>query len=304
MTLLRSDVFCDWLDVTCHPEHSFIDEVVLFLNYHLFPVLFSDGKGCTKYRVGNGVLSLECKRGFHRASVSGGVIRELEGKGLFRDYVNVLGSVGHNVTRIDAAVDVYRDAPSVLRGLECRYPDDLFSFGRKSLRVMRVYSARDPDRALTGTWYVGHRSKARVTARVYDKQFEALEKRGEILPPTTRYELTFKKDYHCSLYDALMPESLFYTHASPKLLSAPEGKYILPWAVKGIVPWKSEPFNHELSLERFEQRVCTSPEMLKLAELASEFGSGGEAIILRHFQRCLTACLADAELAKEDVTTG
>jgi len=301
----RSEVFCDWLDVTCHPESSFADEVINFLAYKLYPVAFSEvyneAEGYLRigFSLGQGILVIEKKKSFHRASISGGGIRSLEARGAWRDYVNVLGCVGHKVTRIDAAVDVNRDAPAVLRGLENTYPEDLFSFGRKALRITRLYSARLSDGALTGTWYVGHRSKARVTARVYDKQCEALEKRGETLPPTTRYELTFKKDYNCSLYDALMPESLFYSHASPKLLEAPKGKYIVPWDVKGLVPWKSDVVDYTLTLERFDMRVSSSPELQKLAELASTFGEEGTAIVMRHFEQQLRSCIAEGSLKAE-----
>jgi hypothetical protein len=290
MTYSRSKVFCDWLDVTCHPELSFIPVVEAFLAYHFYPVIFT-ADGRTGYKIGDGVLILECKRMWHRSSCSGSSVRELEEKGIFRDYVNILGSVGHNVTRLDAAVDLGVDAPIFLRKLEHAYPDDLFSFGRKALRVSRLYSARAVDRALTGTWYAGHRSSARVTARVYDKQAEASEKRGERLPPTTRIELTFKKDYNCSLYDVLMPESLFYSHASPKILDAPEGVYIPDWASRGLVPWVSEPRDYTLTLERFDYRVSSSPELLKLAELGAQFGDGGKAIVMRHFEKLLSSAL-------------
>lgn len=291
MTYSRSNVFCDWLDATCHPDVSFLPLAESFMSYHFYPVLFTDN-GRTGYQVGSGIVVLESKRRFHRASCSGAAVRELEKSGTFRDYVNVVGSVPHNVTRLDVAVDLYTDAPPFLRSLETSYPDDYFSFGRKALRVTRLYSARPSDRALTGTWYAGHRSSARVTARVYDKQNEAWEKRCEVLPPTTRIELTFKKDYNCSLYDVLMPESLFYTHTRSKLLDAPAGSAIPEWGAKGLVPWVSTPADYTLTLDRFDYRVSSSPEMQKLAELAAQFGDGGKAAVMRHFERMLTSAIA------------
>lgn len=291
MTYSRSNVFADWLDVTCHPETSFLALAEAFMAYHFYPVIFTEN-GRTAYQVGSGVLILETKRLFHRASCSGSCIRHFEANNQFRDYVNVLGSVAHNVTRLDAAVDLYTDAPPFLRRLESTYPDDYFSFGRKALRVTRLYSARESDRALTGTWYAGHRSSARVTARVYDKQAEAKEKRYEILPPTTRIELTFRKDYNCSLYDVLMPESLFYTHTRSKLLEPPEGVSIIDWEPRGTVPWVSSPVDYTLTLDRFDYRVSSSPEMQKLADLAAQFGDPGKAAVMRHFERMLTSSIA------------
>lgn len=282
----RTEPFCDWLDVTCAPESSFIPLLLSFLDCHFFPVAFSEGFK-TGFKVGEGVLVIEQRLRFHRASASGSCVDHLRRSGIFRDYVNVLGSVAHKVTRLDVAVDVSVDAPSVLRDLERCYPADLFSFGRKSLRVTRLYSARPSDGQLTGTWYAGHRSSARVTCRVYDKQSEALEKRGESLPPTTRFELTFRKDYGCSLYDVLMPQSLFYSHASPGLLDAPSVP-VAPWESRGTVPWESEPVDYSLTISVFDKRVSASPEIARLAELAAQFGPEGKALILRHFERALT----------------
>lgn len=306
MTYLRSEPFCDWLDVTCGVHDSdgrdvasgslfcpsFIDAVESFLNFHGFPISYKELDGSRiVYSVGKGTLVLDIKRRFHRASASGSVVRELESLGIFRDYVNVLGSVPHNITRLDVAVDVYVDAPVLLRELESRYPDDFFAFGRKSLRVTRLYSARESDGALTGTWYAGHRSSARVTCRVYDKQAEALDKRSQVISPLTRYELTFKKDYNCSLYDVLMPESLFYSHASPSLLPPPEDRAITPWEPRGLVPWVSERVDTQMDLERFCYRLESSPELEKLAELASGFGEQGVTLVMHRFERLLRSAL-------------
>lgn len=288
MDCSRGQPFVDWLDVTCASDNSFVSELETFLAVHAFPVLSSDDMRVS-YRVGSGVLVVEQRKQFHRASASGSVLDYLRSDGDFRGYCNILGSVPHKVTRLDVAVDLYTDAPPVLRSLERRYPDDRFSFGRKSLKVTRLYSSRPSDGALTGTWYVGHRSKARVTARVYDKQQEALEKRGETLPPTTRYELTFSKDYGCSLFDVFHPGSLFYYHASPGLLLADA---VYPaWESRGTVPWVSTPPDMDFTVEFFDRRLASSPDLDKIIELAARFGDEAKPLIMRHFERRLDAAL-------------
>lgn len=287
---IRSSVFCDWLTVTCSPikEETFIPALVGFMVTHCVPISFRDDR-CTLYRVGDGVIKLECQKAFHSSSATGAALTWLRKNELFYDYINVLGDVPHKVTRLDASVDVYLDAPLILRQLESEYPDDIFNFGRKALRVSRLYSARLSDGQLTGTWYVGHRTNARVSARVYDKQEEAFVKRGEVLPPTTRFELTFRKDFNCSLYDAIMPETLFYAHASPKLIDLPDHD-VLPWANEGSNPWLSLPQNkkdYSLTIEAFDKRVANSPDLLYLAELALQFGPAGEAVLMRHLKNIL-----------------
>jgi len=289
----RSSVFCDWLDVTCSPADSFIETLVDWFAVQGFSVTsFGDDKALT-YRLGSGTLRLDKRFNFHRASASGTCIGELRKHGLFRDYVNILGSVGHKVTRLDAAVDVGVDAPIVLSRLEKAYNQGEFRFGRKGLRTTTIFKRRESDNALTGTWYAGHRTKARVTARVYDKQNERLE-RGIITPPLTRYELTFSKDYGCSLWDVLMPTSLFYSHASGSLLDAPASGFDA-WDSRGLVPWVSEPVDTDLTLERFSKRVAYSPDLAHICALAARFGAQGEECVMRELAKQVRSMISESE---------
>lgn len=285
----RSEPFADWLDVTCSPACSFISDLMDFLDLSGCSIEFSDKKSVS-YSVGYGILRLETKDRFHRASASGKCIDWLKAQGLFRDYVNILGSVGHKVTRLDVAVDVCVDAPLVLRELESVYPNDTMFFGRKGLRITRLYSAREGDLAQTGTWYAGHKSSARVTCRVYDKQNEILVKQGLKVLPLTRFEITFRKDYGCSLFDVLMPKSLFYSHSTP-ILSPPDG-FNEDWESRGTVPWVSEPVDTTVTVSDFDRRISLSPDFQRLVELASRFGPNGKAVLMRHFERALDSALS------------
>lgn len=302
-------MFCDWLSVTCHPDESFLSQLGLFLFGQMCPIVFADRDDSGRptkvtYRVGDGTVLLESRKSFHAASASGGALSWFRKHEVYRDYINILGEVPHNVTRLDAAVDLYTDAPPVLRGLEAKYPDDFFNFGRKALRVTRLYSARESDGQLTGTWYIGHRTNARVSARVYDKQAEAIEKRGESLPPTTRFELTFRKDFNCSLYDALMPETIFYAHASPKLLDVPSDRVVLPWANEGCVPWQSERKDYALTLDVFAKRLSASPDLQYLAELSAQLGPGAKATVLRYFEAAFDKYASPSKPSRFDSCNG
>lgn len=306
MIYSRSEVFCDYLTVTCDPMTSFLTpsigvEATLdggiegFLARICVSVSFEDkDKGVVNYIAGKGIIRIERKKKFHLVAASGGAISFLKDNGHWRDYLNVLGSVAHNVSRIDVAVDVYCDAPKVLRGLEKRYSSGSYCFGRKSLPITTLYGTR-ADGAITGTWYVGHRTSARVTARVYDKAYEVFCRTFETIRPTTRYELTFKRDYNCSLWDALMPKSLFYTHASPGLLDAPPGEEIDTWTSKGTVPWESSPVDCRLAVDVFERRITTSPEMLKLAELALDIGGDCRSYAVRSFEEHFDGLIKQVE---------
>lgn len=280
------EVFCDWLDVTFSPDDHPLESLRLWFDANLWPVRFTEPLR-SGYDVGfdiasgssSGVLVVEDRDRFARISASGGVLRYLRANSLLEDYLGLLAQCPHKVTRLDAACDYPIDGPDALRSLEAAYPDDRVSFQRKALKVTRLYSAREDGRQ-TGTWYAGHRSSARVTARVYDKQCEAYEKRGEYLPPTTRVELSFRKDHGCTLRDAIMPTSLYYQYASPVLVKRPQN---VPDWVSHAEPWVGSPPPVKLDYEVFKRRLETSPELLRLAELAAMHGESGEALLLRTF---------------------
>ena len=282
----RADVICDWLDVTCSPIDSFVDSLDDWLCANGFGVRFRDACSTT-YFIDSGTLRVDTKFNFHRASASGAFLAGLRTVGLYRDFVNILGSVGHKVTRLDAALDVHADAPPILVAL-CSIYAGSFSFKRKALRTKTIFETRVLDGAQTGTWYAGHMSKARVSCRVYDKQQERLNC-GIVISPLTRYEITFRKDYGCSLWDALMPNSIFYTHSSD-LVSPPASGYA-SWSSRGLVPWVSEPVDTDLTLDKFARSVEFSVELSYLAHKGSKFGAAGKAILLRRFEAVLDGFL-------------
>ena len=291
---VRSNVICDWLDVTCSPDCSFADALDNWLCGCGVAVKFRDVSSCTyTLEAGGGVgtLRVDTKFNFHRASASGVFLSALRAVGLYRDFINVLGLVPHKVTRLDAALDVGLDAPPVLAKL-CSGYGGSFSFGRKALRTKTIFETRVSDGAITGTWYAGHMSKARVSCRVYDKQQERLFY-GKVIPPLTRYEITFRKDYGCSLWDALMPKSIFYSHSSGLVEPPTEG--FDDWASRGLVPWVSEPVDTDLTFDKFARAVEHSEEFRYLAEKASRFGPEGKTLVLGRIEALLDGFIREAQ---------
>lgn len=278
-----TEPFADWLDVTFPPGSDLPDQVQLLFDGLLCPVASDDGKGRIFIDTGGGKAVIHRTQDYCRVSLSGGVLRFLRGCGRLHEMLGVMASGPHKVTRLDAACDYAVDTPPVIEWLSSRFPDDRVCFQRKAIRITRLLSRRD-DGCLTGTWYAGHRSSARVTARVYDKQHEALERRGEVLPPLTRVEFTFRKDHGCTLRDVAMPASLYYQFASPKLVERPHG--VPDWYPHGE-GWESRPKAPKLPYELFKRRVESSPELERLAELAAQFGPEGQALLIRTFTNCL-----------------
>lgn len=212
-------VICDWLDVTYAPDSTPEQSVLDVLQLAGAECIATDRSGGA-WRVGDGVFKLQYGYGFHRYSASGAVLERLRGAGMLMDYLSALSEAPHSVTRMDAAHDVLTDAAPVIAKLRKRFPREC-ALTRKALRTKTILQTR-ADGKESGTWYVGHRSKGRVTARVYDKQLEMMERHGTEIPPMVRYELTFKKDIGVTLRDAAEPDRVFWHYASPVLLRRPQ----------------------------------------------------------------------------------
>lgn len=278
-------IVCDWLDVTFSPTDCPYPELnLLLLDAGFLVQRDAGGSRCYVPAVGRGMIQVTHASRFAKVSLSGGACSALRDLGLFDQVLHVLSTSPHKVTRLDAALDVLTDASFVIESLSRRYPDGRVALGRKALPVKRILSTR-PDGRDSGTYYVGHRTAARFTARVYDKALEALERRGEILPPTTRFEVTARKDSGATLRDASLPSAIFWHIAAPALLQLPEGAPV--WEPNSDMAWSSERpvFDPAATLRR---RVEYSAELDALADVADSLGDEGRKYLLRLLELRLT----------------
>lgn len=282
-------VFCDWLDVTCSPDSSFVDSVRQFLDRLCCEVKYSDDFSSV-VSVGSGVLRLDTNPKWHRASASGKVLSYLRESGSYPEYLHLLSEVPHTITRLDAACDYNLDTPAILDSLDSAYPDDRISFSRKALTITRLLSKRQ-DGKLTGTWYAGHRQKAKVSARIYDKAAEVAAKTGlYFLSGCTRVEITARKSYGACLRDAYDPECIYYAMGDPAFFKRPAD--VAPWAsVSDFTAWVSPDYVDPLPFEVFRRRVNRSSELDHLADLASELGPCGVDLAVRVFREKLRSKL-------------
>lgn len=277
-------VICDWLDVTHSLEDTPLAEVrLLLLSWDaeaLAPDYFRLGAG--------GAVKLEKRGGFTRVSLSGAAVAHLRDTGRWMDLLGLLSSSPHRVTRLDAALDLPVDGADSIAEMRRRYSGGEVNLGRKALKTTCLLAVR-PDGRETGTWYAGHRSKARATARVYDKAWERLQRAGVAVPPCTRYEVTVKKDYGATLRDAAEPERLFWHVASPALLEAPVG--VPSWDKGWAEGWVLE--RPEVAPAAvLERRIERSAELSALLDAAEALGPAGRVFLAR---RVLSRLGVDAE---------
>ncbi|GHS84516.1 hypothetical protein PAGU2196_53500 [Pseudomonas sp. PAGU 2196] len=282
-------IICDYIDTTYSPVEAPYPEVNTFL-LGAGLVVTRERSGRLMYRppkgMGNGVVAIDHRAGFARFSASGGICSVFRGQGVWEEYLSLLGTSPHKVTRVDAALDLPIDAADVIPSLCARHPTGKANLSRKALAISRLVSVRDDGRE-SGTFYIGRHAKAaRFTARVYDKSLEALQVRGEVLPTTTRFEVTACKDSGATLRDAAQPEALFWHIAAPALLQRPEG--VPMWAKNQDLGWVSPPrtFN---AAEVLQRRIESSAELDALLQVADSMGASGRAYMLHLLTRRLNA---------------
>src|SRR6218665_365466 len=178
--------FCDGLDVPFSPLAWPYPDLNLLLLGANFIVRRDQAGGALYVPPGGiGAVKFVSAAKFAKVSISGGACEALRDAGLWPEMLAILSTSPHKVTRLDAAVDLPIDAAPVISMLRQKYPSGSVSLGRKALPVVVMLSTR-ADGVESGTYYVGHRTAARKTCRVYDKTMEMLEKRGAKIPPTTR----------------------------------------------------------------------------------------------------------------------
>ena len=287
--------FCDWLDVTYAPDDVPEPELRTLLLGCGFGLARDTGGAVVYTSEPRGIVKVTYAKRYARISLSGGALAALRSAGHFHESLSILSTSPHKVTRLDATLDVPIDAADAIQRLRNRHSSGFVALGRKALPVTVFLSTR-PDGRESGTYYVGHRTAARMTARVYDKSFEALSKRGEVYPShVTRYEVTARKDSGATLRDAATPNSIFWHIAAPALIpSKPKG--VEMWTPHGdLTGWEHVPRSFTPA-EVLERRIEYSAELEALIALADQLGAYGRSHLMYMLQRRVSP--EDAQVSK------
>lgn len=290
----RPLVITDALDVTFSPgDFPYPELNTLFLATGFKPLSTPAG-GTPLYRTpcGRGTIKVDQRPRFSRVSCSGTACNHLRQSEAWLDFLSILSSSPHCVTRLDAALDMAVDGADLVDSMRRMHSSGSVSLGRKAINTTVMLSVRDDGRE-SGTWYAGYRSKAKATAKVYDKALQMLQIHGDVIPPRGRVEVSAWKGYGATLRDAAMPEAIFWHIASPALLQAPEG--VPMWQPDTDGGWQSERMDITPAAV-MKNRIEHSGELDALIELAKSF-SGGLGM-LRHLlnKRVTAAESADSEV--------
>lgn len=276
-----NEVFCDALSVTYHPDDSCLSDCLPFLESIGFNISYSSDDVVMLHADVNTFARLETKSTFHKVEVKGSALELLRSSGMFSAFLGLLGSCNHTVTRIDAALDVAKDFPSVLHGIRTRFPDGYCRVSRKKGKITELLEPRDSDGKRSGTLYVGSKNgRARKFARIYDKQLESLVKRGELVEPRTRYEFVIREDV--TLRDALEPSGLFWHYMGIDLLKRPSDAP--EWRKGASYGWHMEKREY-LPAERLVRYLDASASLSRMVEIADEIGPNGRSYLLAQLRK-------------------
>lgn len=283
---IRMRIKSDFVSVTCSSENSCVLDLEGILAAHSgFPQSIGEGKAVWRFpscEEPHSVLIQRRKR-LHYFSLSGAALDHLRDLGIFTSVMWTLASVPSTVTRLDLAGDIPRDGAEVMSDLESIVPGESSKLlGRKALPVEWFFSRRDSDDRYTGTMYIGRGTKARLKLKVYDKAFERRSRRSILIPPTTRYELTYMKDYRgggISLRDACEPDSLFWDGLPSAFLDRPAN--VEPWSPSDSVGWSAGSVVSLLPAEVLSRSLESSPMLDAWKAQADRMGPGGRVWLAR-----------------------
>ena len=277
----------DQLNVSCSSDNSCADALDrLLLSISAQPSNIGPGKVLWRFpscEVKNSVI-VQRRAQHHLFSFSGGALGHLrQVRSWWDEVLWTLASVPHTVTKLDVAHDVRVDGADTIDRLQGIVPGESSKLlGRKSLPVEWFLAQRDSDSRYTGTMYIGRKTSARVKLKVYDKAWERWKNADQLLVPTTRYELTFMKDYKgggISLRDACEPERLFWDAMPGEVLERPQG--VAAWSAADGVGWTSGGKVERLPTDVLSKRLSDSAELDLLAQVADEMGPGGRVWLAR-----------------------
>lgn len=233
-----------------------------------------------------GFISVSYRSGVGIVSASGTALIALRSSGVYADYLRLLSSEPHRVTRLDVALDVLVLAPPLLQALYCRAIRGDFSLSRKSFNAERDisrYLSPDINGIDTGTVYLGAKA-AEVKARIYDKQHECRVRGLSDPGPCLRAELVVTDKMGVSLRDAWDPAPVYWHYMASALdgiVERPTGVPCWVPCVEGFVlPARAIRDSTAVLRGRLER----SKDFADICQLASQV-SGGSVLLYRCLAR-------------------
>jgi hypothetical protein len=279
----KTNVFADWLDVTCSPDDSFVDSVIYALDSFGAYIRDLNDSGQISYTLGKGSIRIYQTKRFHKVGISGAALEAIRELNKLDYFLSCISENPHSITRLDASLDTDQDGANVYEHFEKRFsnPSKFPRLSRKVVTPSYISSRRTSDGRVTGTVNIGGYKNTKVSARIYDKQAESLS-RGVDIPPRTRYELTVRKDMNPSLRDVSDPTAIFWHYMGNTVLKRPSDAPV--WSSGWGGAWNMV-IEKPLVYQVVKTKIENNPELLRIFELASMMSANGRLEALNMIKR-------------------
>jgi hypothetical protein len=293
-------VFCDYMTVTCNPAFSFVDSIEDLLRSRLVcRVDVEDKKTLIRFSARYGTTALvRIDRDFYnrvdRIMFGGSSLDVLRQQELFGYVIQDLSAVPHNLTRLDVALDVELESAanyqSILGKIISKGHAGNIVLCRKCVlphKVKPIISPRATDGVMSGSVMFNHRAD-RYSGIVYDKTAQLFDRFGVLIAENIlRYEM---RSSEASLRDAVACDSLFFSLASPDLLSCPAN--VDPWSKLELAPLNLEPLPELTQWQRIQKILDSSLDIECLGELLRGSSPATISMARKRLDQRLDALLA------------
>lgn len=212
----------DWLSISFSSMFSPFMELDSFLSQlGISSHTDSHKKSLYKFIDGGSCYCL-LEADYHNFSFSGSLLGKIRELNLLNEFVSVLLEHPSNITRLDIAFDMPVAFTTYYAKLKALYPTGTVQVLGHSRNSQVILSNCPRTNDLTGTYYFQTSSyKGNTKIKVYDKSFEVYQRTGNIIPSTTRIEITLSRSV--SLKDFVKPSSAFWHHLPSDLVERPSG---------------------------------------------------------------------------------
>lgn len=281
--------FCDWLSISYPRAVSPLSDVLALLQ----PLCSIDdfeesprGRDKVLYQFGSlGTLFVTVEDTYHNLSFSGSLLASIRQSNIEREFILSLSSGPYNITRLDAAYDVPIAGGFVISQLQRRFPSGTVKLAKRERKLR--YDLSDFSGSRTGTVYFqDKRYQGNVKLRIYDKALQLLEVHDQVIPATTRYELTVGRG--ATLNDFVDPTSLFWHYMPSEVLQRPTGLLVKPWKPSGRVSYDN-PLYEYLPPTDYETLRTLIQNSIALQHLVGKClrVNGGDKLLLREIGKLL-----------------
>jgi hypothetical protein len=291
--------FADWLSISYPASISPHSELVSFFTT-LSPLTFKDLGGSKElYKCTNGgSFVITTKQNFVNISISGALLSIVRMNSKMNDFQQILASAPYNITRLDIAYDVPIPGHTSIARIRKLYPEGHAVVANRARQLQYILNQLS-ETSVTGTVYFQTtKYKGTIKLRVYDKEHEAFQTRNEILPPTTRYELSIGRG--ASLKDFSTPSSAFWHFVPKELLPRPK-EIPTAWVATPRISYDLYTSFELTDYERFRYVLENHPALTQIIKEACTV-NGGDMLLRNQINQLLSIYAAKHVESKASVT--